>query len=71
MVLLYFLKLALYYILSLVFYDIFADFFFFFFIMQKVSYWDFFEWADKKISTYEKRLARHLKEIERRRQLRN
>jgi hypothetical protein len=67
MALLYFLELALCYISSLVVYNIFADlFFFFFFFMQKAGYCDFFEWADKEMSAYGKRIARHLKEMERR-----
>jgi hypothetical protein len=34
--------------------------------MQKAGYCDFFEWADKEMSAYGKRIARHLKEMERR-----
>jgi uncharacterized membrane protein (DUF106 family) len=32
---------------------------------------DFFEWADKEMSAYEKRLAQHLKEMEEKRQADN
>jgi hypothetical protein len=32
-----------------------------FFFMQKADDYDFFEWADKEMSVYEKRLAQHLK----------
>jgi uncharacterized protein (DUF3084 family) len=39
--------------------------------MQKVGDCDFFEWADKEMSGYEKRLAQHLKEMEERRQADN
>jgi hypothetical protein len=42
-----------------------------FFFMQKVSDCDFFEWADKEMSGYEKRLEQHLKEMEERRQADN
>jgi Fe2+ transport system protein B len=62
------LKLALCYISSLVVYDIFADLFFF---IQKAGDCDFFEWADKEMSAYEKRLAQHLKEMKERRQADN
>jgi CHASE3 domain sensor protein len=41
------------------------------FFMQKVGDCDFFEWADKKMSAYEKGLAQHLKEMEERRQADN
>jgi DNA-binding SARP family transcriptional activator len=39
--------------------------------MQKAGDCDFFEWVDKEISAYEKRLAQHLKEMEERRQADN
>jgi predicted RND superfamily exporter protein len=39
--------------------------------MQKAGDCDFFEWADKEMSAYEKRLAQHLKEMEERRQANN
>lgn len=41
------------------------------FFMQKVGDCDFFEWADKKMSAYEKGLAQYLKEMEERRQADN
>jgi CHASE3 domain sensor protein len=43
----------------------------FFFFMQKARDCDFFEWADKEMSAYEKRLVQHLKEMEERRQVDN
>ncbi|XP_062165459.1 uncharacterized protein LOC133871982 isoform X2 [Alnus glutinosa] len=38
---------------------------------KKAGDCDFFEWADKEMSAYEKRLAQHLKEMEERRQADN
>jgi hypothetical protein len=34
--------------------------------MQKAGDCDFFEWTDKEMSAYEKRLAQHLKEMKER-----
>lgn len=42
-----------------------------FFFMQKVGDYDFFEWADKEMSAYEKRLMEHLKDMEERRHVDN
>jgi hypothetical protein len=61
------LKLALCYISSLVAYGILAYFCF----MQKVNDCDFFEWADKEMYAYEKRLIEHLKNMEERRHVNN
>jgi len=39
--------------------------------MQKVNDCDFFEWADKEMSAYEKRLIKHLKNMEEKRHVNN
>jgi response regulator of citrate/malate metabolism len=54
--------------LSLVVYDIFADPFF---SCRKPVIVIFFEWANKEMSAYEKRLVQHLKEMEESRQANN
>jgi hypothetical protein len=39
----------------------------FFFLMQKAGNCDFFKWANKEMSVYEKRLTEHLQQMKERR----